>query len=52
MCIHKLTGNAMTQAKENHIGIIQVRAEAEVCLADEVAMYRSDRSAFRRSRRR
>ena len=52
VCVDELTGNAVAEAKEDHIRIIQLLAEAQVSLADEVTMDRCDRRTLRRSRRR
>ena len=40
----------MAEAKEDHIGVIQFHAEAKVCLADKVAVYRCHRRTLGRSR--
>ena len=50
MSVNELTRNSMAEAKEDHIGIIQFHAEAEVGLADEVAVYRCHRRTLGRSR--
>ena len=47
MRIHELARNSMAEAEENHIRIVQLLAEAEIGLTDEVPVYRSYRRTFR-----
>ena len=37
----------MSKAKENHIRIVELLAEAKVCLSDEVSVHRGYRCTFR-----
>ena len=43
MSVDELTGYTMSETKENHVRIVQLCAEAEVCLSDKVSMYFSYR---------
>ena len=49
MAVDELTRNAMAEAQEYHIRIIQLLSETNVCLTDQIPMYRSYGSSFRRS---
>ena len=48
VCVHKLAGNAMSQTEENHIRVIQFKTETQVCLTDQIPVYRVNSCAFRR----
>ena len=47
MSVDKLTRNAMSQTKENHVRIVEFCPETKISLSDKVTVYLPHRSPFR-----